>query len=120
MYVVPEWVSIFTEENKDSFDYYEVGAGLVHSHTIEVTGAPLLLAFNHSLLTAQDLSLRCWFSQRPADTALFAGEQWERIAMTRQPVEILLDGHLPDGTYYFNVQNLVNSPNNYQLVIKNP
>jgi hypothetical protein len=118
--MVPEWVSIFTEENKDSFDYYQVGAGLVNSHQIDVDETQLLIAYNHAQPGTQDLSLRCWFSHFPADTALFAGELWERVTMTRIPTEIVIDGHLPPGRYFFNVQNLVNSPNSYQLIIKNP
>lgn len=119
--MLPEEVSIITEEQRDWDDSYVIHNGRTYCFEYQVGSDQFFeIEIIHTRLEAQDLSLRCWFSETPNGPPEFQGsDAMDVFSVTRQLRTILVGGPETDSFFkvpagkinYFMVQNLQNSDN---------
>ncbi|MNK60491.1 hypothetical protein D3C87_796250 [compost metagenome] len=124
--MLPEEVSIITEEQRDWDDTYIIESG--RTYCFEFThaeGETTEIDFVHTRAQAQDLSLRCWFSEKPYGQQEFPFiDSMDVFYMGRHVRKILIGSPTTDTIYkmpanqrnYLMVQNAQNAENYFKLV----
>jgi hypothetical protein len=119
---------IFLEQDRDIDGYYLVNPSLVHSHQIGVVDdvTALNLQIIHYYQNSQDLSLRLWFSEYPANIPVLNLDKDGFISLSRvgfqyslSSIESQLNTTFKiqkNKNYYVNIRNLTNAPNGYRLI----
>ena len=123
--MLPEEVSIITEEQRDWDDTYRIDSGRSYcfEFTLDVLDV-LDFSFIHTRPQSQDLSLRCWFSETPNGQQEFPFEDhMDVFHMQRHARTISIGATLTDAVYkmpalqknYLMVQNMQNAENFFKL-----
>lgn len=127
--MLPDGVFEINEANRDEDGYYMLGSGVTHVFPFAVPqGGKIVLSFVHHMPGTQDLSVRCWFSNRPYGDQLFPqADDVDVFSMPRlgRSIEIYDAAELTEGDprlgvpagvrVFFNVSNMQNSTNGYRL-----
>lgn len=123
--MLPEEVSIITEEQRDWDDSYIIGSGRTYcfEFTIE-PGQSIDISIIHTRPQSQDLSLRCWFSEKPNGQQRFpfvdSMDVFHALRMNRTirigtPSTTEPFTMEPNQKNYFMVQNVQNAENFFKL-----
>lgn len=123
--MLPEEVSIITEEQRDWDDTYRVDAGRTYCFEFRFAPGEIMeIDVIHTRAQAQDLSLRCWFSEKPYGQQEFPFvDSMDVFYPSRQLRKILIGAPQTDAIYkmpasktnYMMVQNAQNSENFFKL-----
>lgn len=117
--MLPSWITLIAEDERDSFDQYQIPNNITHIHEISIKNdSTLVISFVHTNPLSQDLCLRAWFSKEPNGDSI-APPPLNVFCFLKSPQDARLDPSiLPPGKYYFNIQNLVNSSTTYQVAFR--
>jgi hypothetical protein len=124
--MLPEGVHVFSPDDRDWDGYYGIAGGNTHCFAFTVPeGTKVDITMIHNDLTAQDHSLRCWFSDGANGAVWFSGDDtmdvfpMPRVFRSIPIWDLALDKptHALDATrtWYLMVKNLQNKENRYQL-----
>lgn len=126
--MLPEEVSIITEEQRDWDDMYQVDSGRTYCFEFLIEpGTAQVFKMVHTRVQAQDLSLRCWFSEKPFGKQEFPFEDhMDSFPIPRHMREIIVGAPSTQEKYtmpankilYLMVQNMQNSENFFKLVFE--
>lgn len=114
-------VITFQPDQRDEDGYYLLFPGNTHvfEFTMPTVGT-LNISLTHTLQSAQDSSLNCWFSSKPLDGVMF---QYDSELHNFQPgratrtINLQSEADATAGrTLYFNISNLQNKLNGYTLM----
>jgi hypothetical protein len=123
--VLPEDTSIITEEQRDWDDDYFIAAGRTYCFEFfALDGESVNISFIHTKPTAQDLSLRCWISDKPIGDTLYPRDDSMDYFPVNRHNRVITVGtpstdfpfKIPDTQIvYFMVKNMQNSENLFRL-----
>lgn len=120
-------------ENYNSPPVYEIHSGTIQIFPFTIPDTGLEIYTEHTAHHRPDFSLRCWVSEIPLEkevkpitffremfampkrqVRLFVGNTTQAIPEWAEPYYQVFRVDTSK-TYYFNVHNLINSPNTYEL-----
>lgn len=125
---LPEEASIIREEDRDWDDTYVIASGRIYCFEFKMAdGEATEFGLTHTRAEAQDLSLKCWFSDKPLGQLsfpkidsmdVFPAPRKQRIITVGTPLTDTIYKIEPDKTNYLMIQNAQNSENFFQLTFR--
>jgi len=125
--ILPEEVSIITEEQRDWDDMYQIANGRTYCFEFQIEpGQAIDFKMLHTREQSQDLSLRCWFSEKPYGQPAFQVDHMDVFSIPRHQRVITVGAPSTQLEYqmqtgrinYLMVQNLQNSENFFKLLFE--
>lgn len=126
--MLPEGVSIISPSQRDWDDSYVIESGRTFCFEFEIQPTEVIdFQIIHTRVQSQDLSLRCWFSEKPFGSQKFTFEDdMDSFTVPRMLRTIRIGGELTGQQFqmesgqknYIMVQNLQNAINFFKLIIE--
>ena len=123
--MLPEEVSIITAEQRDWDDSYIIDSGRTYCFEFDLEdGQVMEFGMTHTRAESQDLTLRCWFSEKPFGKQEFTFiDSMDIFSLPRLQRTIAIGSPDTDNLYkmpagktlYVMIQNVQNSENFFKL-----
>lgn len=119
-----ETTFLFDETDHDWDDYYQIHSSTTYCFSFDIIPETILsLTLVHNFMESQDLSLRCWFSNKPLGESVYEINSLQYFPLTREPKTFNFGDanssalyELATGKHWIMIQNLQNARNGFKLI----